>query len=145
MKGRRLVSVFAVMVVMVLSSSVRQAQAGIEPVLVINHVFAALNSGDVDAAVASFAEDVTAENVVSAKKYSGASEIRQMLEEMQQEGRLFDIVEVQMDGDTITAKVEVSDRGYVWGTEIIEAAVKGGKLQTFTVKAFRLELWRIGR
>jgi hypothetical protein len=41
--------------------------------------------------------------------------------------------------------VEVSDGGFVWGTETIEAVVKGGRLQTFTVTAFRLELWRIRR
>jgi hypothetical protein len=64
---------------------------------------------------------------------------------MQRDGRRFEIVEIQMDGDTITATVEVSDGGFVWGTETIEAVVKDGRLQTFTVTAFRLELWRIRR
>jgi limonene-1,2-epoxide hydrolase len=145
MKGRILVPVLAGMAVWVLLLAVRQAQAGIEPVLAVNHIFAALNSGDVDTAVNSFAEDATAENLVRKETYSGVSEIRKMLDQMQREGRRFEIVEIQMNGDTITAKVEVSDGGLVWGTETIEAVVKGGRLQTFTVTDFRLELWRIRR
>jgi limonene-1,2-epoxide hydrolase len=145
MKGRILVPALAGLAVLVLLLTVRQAQAGIEPVLAVNHIFDALNTGDVDTAVASFDEAATAENLVREETYSGVSEIRQMLQQMQQDGRRFEIVKVQMDGDTITAMVEVSDRGFVWGTETIEAVVKGGRLQTFTVTAFRLELWRIGR
>jgi hypothetical protein len=41
--------------------------------------------------------------------------------------------------------VEVSDSGFVWGTQTVEATLKDNKLHTFTVKSFRLELWRIGR
>lgn len=143
MKGRILVPALAGMAVLVLLLSVGKAQAGIEPVLAVNHIFAALNSGDVDTAVGSFAEDATADNLVREETYSGVSEIRQMLQRMHREGRRFDIVEIRMSGDTITAMVEVSDRGYIWGTETIEAVVKDGRLQTFTVTAFRLELWRI--
>jgi ketosteroid isomerase-like protein len=145
MKGKMLVPTFVVMAALVLLLNVRQAQAGIEPVLAIRDVYAALNSGNVDAAVASFAEDVTAEDLVRKETYNGVRGIRQMLQGMQREGRRFDIVEVQMEGDTITAEVEVSDGGIVWGTESIEAVVKGSRLQTFTVTDFRLELWRIGR
>jgi ketosteroid isomerase-like protein len=145
MKGRIFVPALAVLAVLVLSLTVGGAQAGIEPVLAVNYIFIALNAGDVDTAVASFAEDATAENLVREETYSGVSEIRQMLERMQRDGRRFEIVEVQMDGDTITATVEVSDGGFVWGTETIEAVVKDGRLQTFTVTAFRLELWRIHR
>jgi limonene-1,2-epoxide hydrolase len=145
MKGRMLVPALASLAVMVLILTVRQAQAGIEPVLAVNHIFAALSSGDVDTAADSFAEDAMAENLVRKETYSGESEIRQMLQRMQREGRRYDIVGIQMSGDTITAKVEVSDRGFVWGTETIEAVVKDGRLQTFTVTDFRLELWRIHR
>lgn len=145
MKGRILVPMLAGIAVLALLLTVRQAQAGIDPVLAVNHIFTALNSGDVETAVASFAEDATAENLVRKETYSGVSEIRQMLQRMQRESRRFDIVKIQMDSDTITAAVEVSDGGFVWGTETIEAVVKGGRLQTFTVKAFRLELWRIRR
>lgn len=92
---------------MILLSIVRQAQAGIEPVLAVNHIFAALNSGDVDTAVTSFAEDAQAENLVREETYRGVSEIRQMLQQMEREGRRFEIEEIQMDGDMITAQVEV--------------------------------------
>jgi hypothetical protein len=62
---------------------------------------------------------------------------------MYREGRQYEIVGTEIDGDRITAQVEVSDRGIVWGTETILAEVKDSKLRSFTVSAFRLELWRI--
>jgi limonene-1,2-epoxide hydrolase len=145
MKGRIFFSTFAGMAVLVLLLTVRQAQASIEPVLAVNNIFTALSSGDVDTAVATFAEDAKAENLVLEESFSGVSEIRQMLQRKQRENRRFEIVEIQMYGDTIKALVEVSDGGFVWGTETVEAVVKDGQLQSFTVTDFRLELWRIRR
>jgi ketosteroid isomerase-like protein len=123
----------------------QQAQANTSSVAALDNVFAALNSGELDPALASFTDDAVAENLVRTEKYRGVSEIRQMLQSMQRDGRRFDIVDAEINGDTITAKVEVSDRGIVWGSETIEAVVKGDRLQSFTVTAFRLELWRIGQ
>lgn len=143
MKGKILAVVVLVLVGLGLLVNGQMARASIDPILVVDDVFAGINSGNVDRAVAAFAEDATVENKVRSETYRGVSEIRQMLQGMQRQGRRFDIVLVERDGDMITAKVEVSDHGKVWGTETIEAVVKDGKLQTFTVKAFRLELWRI--
>ena len=145
MKGKVVVTTLVGMAILVLLLPARLAQAGIEPVMLVNHIYAALNSGDLDTAAASFAEDATAENLVRKESYSGVNEIRQMLQGMQREGRQYEIVQVQMDGNTITARVEISDRGFVWGSETIEAEVKDGRLQTFSLKGIRLELWRIGR
>jgi hypothetical protein len=44
---------------------------------------------------------------------------------------------VEMYGDRITTKVEISDRGILWATETITAEVEDGKLQSFDVIAFR--------
>jgi hypothetical protein len=96
-------------------------------------------------AVASFARDATAENLVRKETYSGENEIRQMLQGRQREGRRYEIVKIQMDGGTITAIVEISDRGFIWGKETIEAVLKDGRLQSFTLKDIRLELDRIRR
>jgi limonene-1,2-epoxide hydrolase len=145
MKGKVVVTTLVGIALLALFLPVRLAKAGIEPVLMVDHIYNALNSGDLDTAVASFAEDATAENWVRKETYSGEKEIRQMLEGRQREGRRYEIVNVQMEGNTITAKVEISDRGFVWGTETIEAEVKDGRLQTFTLTAIRLELWRLGR
>ena len=123
----------------------RQAQASNHAALAIDNVFAAINSGQAESAVALFANDAIAQNLVRMETYSGASEIRQMLQGMQRAGRQLDVVAVEMNGDTITAQVEISDGGHVWGTETIEAKMNGDKLQAFSVVAFRLELWRIGR
>lgn len=145
MKGKLLVTAVLVMVGLTLLLYGRPAQASHNTFLAINDIYLALNAGEVDTALASFAEDATAENRVRAETYRGVSQIRQMLQEMQRDGRQFDIVDVDMNGNTITAIVEVMDSGYVWGTETVEAVVKGDKLQSFKVVAFRLELWRIGR
>jgi limonene-1,2-epoxide hydrolase len=145
MKGKLFVTAVLAMVGLTLLLNGRPAQASHNTFLAINDIYLALNAGEVDTALASFAEDATAENRVRAETYRGVSQIRQMLQEMQRDGRQFDIVDVDMNGNTITANVEVMDSGYVWGTETVEAVVKGDKLQSFKVVAFRLELWRIGR
>ena len=141
MKGKVVVTTLVGIALLALFLPVRLAQAGIEPVLMVDHIYNALNSGDLDTAVASFAEDATAENRVRKETYNGEKEIRQMLEGRQREGRRYEIVNIQMVGNTITAKVEISDRGFVWGTETIEAELKDGRLQTFTLKEIRLELY----
>lgn len=145
MKGRILAVVLSASVGLVLLFNGQEAKANHDPVSTINMIFSALNSGKVDTAVASFAEDAIFENRVRDETYSGVSEIRQVLQGMARDGRQFAIVDTEMEGDTITAEVEVSDGGIVWGTETIVALVKDGKLQTFNVAAFRLELWKIGR
>jgi len=145
MKGKLFVTAVLVMVGLTLLLNGRPAQASHNTFLAINDIYSALNAGEVDTALASFAEGATAENKVRKETYRNLSEIRRMLQEMQRDGRQFDIVDVDMNGNTITANVEVMDSGNVWGTETVEAVVKGDKLQSFKVVAFRLELWRIGR
>jgi limonene-1,2-epoxide hydrolase len=144
MNGKVVVTLVG-MAILALFLPAQLAQAGIEPVLAVDHIYAGLNSGDLDMAVASFARDATAENLVRKETYSGENEIRQMLQGRQREGRRYEIVKIQMDGGTITAIVEISDRGFIWGMETIEAVVKDGKLQSFTLKDIRLELDRIRR
>jgi hypothetical protein len=95
--------------------------------------------GDVDTATAAFAEDAIIENWVRNETYVGTDEIRQMLQGMQHDGRQFDIVGVDMAGDAITLKVEVSDRGIVWATETILVEGNNDKLQSFKVTDFDLE------
>ena len=145
MKGKLFVTAVLVMVGLTLLLNGRPAQASHNTFLAINDIYSALNAGEVDTALASFADGATAENKVRKETYRNLSEIRRMLQEMQRDGRQFDIVDVDMNGNTITANVEVMDSGNVWGTETVEAVVKGDKLQSFKVVAFRLELWRIGR
>jgi hypothetical protein len=145
MKGKYLFGLIWILVGMALLLIAPPVQASHGTFIAINDVYTALNSGQVDPALAVFADDATAANLVRSETYAGLSEIRQMLKGMQRAGRQFDIVDVEMNGDSITARVEVSDAGHVWGTETIEAVIKGGLLQKFTVTNFRLELWRIGR
>jgi hypothetical protein len=109
------------------------ANAGVEPVLAVDNVFSALNAGQSDTALEMFAEDAVVENLIRDETYLGPDEIGQMLQGKQRDGRRFDIVRVEMAGDTITLDVEISDGGFVWVTETIRAEVEDGKLQTFIV------------
>ena len=111
----------------------------------MENVYASLSAGDVDEALASFAEDASAENRVFGDSYRGLDEIRTMLDGMQRNGRSYEIVAAEVSGDTVTAHVEVADRGIVWGTEVVSGELDGDHLTGFSVDAFRLELWRIGR
>lgn len=140
MKVRILALALAVMIGSGLFWHVRQAQANIQPVLAVDHVFTALSAGEIDTAVASFAEEAIIENLMRRETYVGPAEIRQMLQGMQRDGRQYDIVGVDMAGDTITLQVEVTDHGLVWGRETIVAEVRDGKIQTFKLTAFRLHL-----
>lgn len=145
MKGKIFSVAVLVMLGLVLFFGGRQALAGIDPVIALDNIYSALNSGQVETAVSLFTEDGIAENLVRQKTYHGTNEIRAMLQGMQKEGRMYDIVNVEMDGDTVIARVEISDGGVVWGTQTSEAVLKDGRLQTFTVKDIRLDLWRLGR
>jgi len=139
------VRIFAValiaMVVSVLFLNGGPAQADVRAIVAVDNLFTALNAGQVDTAMASFAEDAVVENWVRDETYVGADEIRQMLQAMPHQNRQFDIVRVEMVGDTVTLDVEISDRGHTWGTETYVAEVSDGKLQTLTVTAVNLKLW----
>jgi hypothetical protein len=145
MKGKILTMVVFVLFGTVLLLSGRKVEASSHSVAAFDRVFTALNSSQGDTAIASFTDDAIAKNLVRAETYRGTTEIRQMLLGMQRDGRRFDLVDIKREGDLLTARVEVSDDGKVWGTETIEAMVKGDKLQSFTVTAFLLELWRISQ
>lgn len=145
MKGKFLILVVLMMagLVMLASGQAAQASHGAGPAM--ENLYASLSAGEVDAALGSFAEDATAENRVRDESYRGLGEIREMLDGMERLGRRFEIVDAEVSSDTITAEVEVSDGGIVWGTEIVSGVLDGEHLKDLSVDAFRLELWRIGR
>jgi limonene-1,2-epoxide hydrolase len=117
-------------------------QANVESILTVDKLFTALNTGEMDVALAAFATDAVVENQVRGETHRGAAEIEPMLQAMQHEGRRFDIVRVEMVGNTVTVAVEISDRGQMWGTETITAEVSEGKVQKLSVSAIQLKLWR---
>jgi limonene-1,2-epoxide hydrolase len=143
MKTRIFVVVFVGVVVLALIVNGVYAQDRNEPLITVNSLFSALNSGQVDMAVTTFADNATVENRVRGETYQGLAEIRQMLQEMSVNGRQYEITGYQQAGDTLIAQVEVSDRGLAWGTQTILAIVKDGKVLAFNVTDFRLELWKL--
>jgi hypothetical protein len=145
MKGKLLAVVLLAAVGVSVLLYATRAQANIGPELTVETVFSALNSGDVDTALASFSVDAVAEHRIRGERYEGLSEIRLMLEKMFKNGRRFDIVGMDTDGDQVIVLAEISDGGMVWGTETIAVELKNGKVQSFSVTAVRLELWKIYR
>ena len=143
MKGKwyGMIGLLAVGLIVVFSASA--AQAGIGPARAVDGLYTALNVGQFEQAAAVFAEDAIVYNRVTDRTYQGAGEILGMLQGMARPGRQFEIVGLAMQGDTITAQVEVSDRGIAWATETVEAVAAGEQIQSLTVTAFHLELWRI--
>ncbi|MBE7474369.1 MAG: hypothetical protein DPW09_45400 [Anaerolineae bacterium] len=140
MKARLLIALFILIVPVLLNAP--PAQANVESVFTVDKLFTALNTGEMDAALTAFATDAVVENQVRGETYHGAAEIGPILQAMQREGRQYEIVRMEMAGDTITVAVEISDRGQMWGTETITAEVREGKLQKLTVSAIQLKLWR---
>ncbi|GIK40244.1 MAG: hypothetical protein BroJett011_40770 [Chloroflexota bacterium] len=138
MRTRFLMALF-ILVVSVLLTAL-PAQANVEPIFTIDSLFTALNTGQIDTALAAFAADAVVENRMRGETYRGAAEIGPMLQAMQREGRQYEIVRVEMVGDTITVAVEISDRGQMWGTETIMAEVSEGKLHKLSVSAIQLKL-----
>lgn len=108
---------------------------------VVDALFAALNNGDIDTAVATFDAEATVEVLPQHEKYLGGAEIRPVLQAMQHQGRHFEVVGGQITGDNITLTVEISDRGRVWGTQTIIARVNGDKLHALQVSGVQLKLW----
>ena len=141
MKGKIFSVMVAVLALFSFPVSRLPAHADIQPVMALDNVYTALNAGSVDSAVASFDPNATVVDSLQGKEYIGVSGITQMLQGMQRDGRQYSIVHLEMDGSTVTAKVEVSDSGIAWGAETIVAQVKDGKIQNFEETAFRLQLW----
>ena len=140
-KWFRVIGLLAVALVLLFGAN--GAQAGIGPARAVDGLYTALNAGQFEQAVAIFAEDAIVQNRVTARTYQGGEQILGMLQGMARPGRQFEIVGLSMVGDTITAQVEVSDRGIAWATETVEAVASGEQIQSLTVAAFHLELWRI--
>ena len=132
---------FAVMALFSFPLVGKPVNADIQPVMALDNVFTALNAGSVDNAATSFDPNATIVDSLHGKKYIGVSGITQMLQGMQRDGRQYSIARLEMDGNTVTAKVDISDSGIVWGTETLVAQVKDGKIQNLNETAFRLQLW----
>ncbi len=134
----RIVAVLVLLVALV-PLHVRLAQASVAPVVVADSFFTALNAGNDEAAIAMFTPDAVA-TLLRGETYRGPDSILRMVQLMEHAGRHYEIVYAHMVRDTVTVVVEVSDHGIRWGEDTIVLQVRGGKVQTFHQKAFRLRL-----
>lgn len=139
MKARFFMALFVLVIPVLLNAP--PVQANVESILTVDKLFTALNADEMDVALAAFATDAVVENRVRGETYYGLAEIEPMLQAMQHEGRQYEIVRLEMVGNTITVAVEISDRGQMWATETIMAEISEGKVQKFSVSAIQLKLW----
>ena len=131
----------AILILLVTSIAlhVPSAQASVEPIITVNSFFTALNAGDHEAAVATFAPDATA-TLARGETYRGPADIVDLVQLMEHPGRHYEIAQARMVGDTVSFTVEVSDQGVRWGEATIVAEVQAGKLHTFQETAFNVRL-----
>lgn len=119
------------------------AQASAEPVYAVNTMFTDLNTGHINNISALFAKDAVARNDRLDLTFNGKEAIGQYLQNWHREGRTYDIVNLEMEDDTVHFTVDISDRGHVWGQQEMNATVNNGMIENLEVLETRLTLWRI--
>jgi hypothetical protein len=155
MKTRILVVTLVVMMMSVLfvNGQEAQAQAPLEamPRSVIFDLFAALNVGDMDSALASFGEDASLGDSAGGRTYLNSAQIAARLAGWQHEGRQYRILQestfnVARGLDVVFSDVEVSDEGMAWGQQSIVGLVYNGQIQRLDVAKMRLtpiQYWNV--
>ena len=128
-----------VMLITLATLTVPSAQASVEPIVTVDSFFAALNTGDHEAAVASFTPDAVA-TLARGETYGGQAEIADLVQLMEHPGRHYEIVQARMIDDTVSFTVEVSDQGVRWGEATIVVEVQAGKVHTFHETALNVRL-----
>ena len=139
MNGMKLVVVVFVLLAFI-AGGVSVALASAEPV---DDLFAALSDQELDAALDVFAADAVVNDEACHQYYAGQDEISDALNLWAHDGREFEIVEIEENGDRVTATVDISNNGHTWAQEKIEAVVEDGKLQQIDVTSFEFQFWRV--
>ena len=142
MKARTLLPVLFVLLLSVFIV-VSVAQASVEPVLAVDDLFTAVTACEIEQATSLFAADAVARNDVANILYEGSAEISNLLDGWEREGRVFEIVQLEMVDNTVDLTVEISDDGIVWARQAMTAAVQDGKIQNLDVHQIELQLWRV--
>jgi hypothetical protein len=119
------------------------AQASLGAVYTVDGLFSAISSGDLDSASAMFAPDAVASQAMTNQLYEGADEIGILLEKLHGEGREYEIVQLEMLGNTVNLTADIADDGHVWGRQTMTVEVQNGLIQSFEIIETHLTLWRI--
>jgi hypothetical protein len=140
MKTKRLAVTLGVMALSILLANGFQSE--VQPVLAAHGLFTALNSGDPESALNSFAPGATVENRISGVTYLDADQITAMLETWSKDGRQYTILEEEVTYvtrglDLVTSEVEITDHGVVW-RETLMAVVQDDQIQKLYLKNVQL-------
>ena len=114
------------------------AQASIEPVVAVETLTGELSQADLDGAMDCFTEHAVVVNKLDNRTYVD-EEIADILTVWERPGRTYDIVSLNMDGDTVTVTLDVADKGWVWGQQRMTAATENGKISDLSLDGFRLQ------
>lgn len=139
----KLLLVVLVAAVVWLSLAEEQTHATLEPVYTVDNLFEAVNGGDLNTASTFFATDAVARITMTHQSYENEAEIRRFLEDLHGVGRAYEIVQLNMEGDTVNITVNIADQGHVWAQQKMTAVVHEGRIHDLAVTETRLTLWRI--
>jgi hypothetical protein len=117
-------------------------QSESRPVLAAHGLFTALNSGDADTALASFAPEATVQNRISGVTYRNPDQIAAMLESWSKDGRQYTILEEEVTYvtrglDLVTSEVEITDHGVAWREKLL-TVVQDDQIQKLYLKNVQL-------
>ncbi len=151
MKARILAVTLVVMILSALLLGGRPAQAQGDSralsVEAVEGLFAALDGGNADSALAFFVPGASVQNWPSRRTYLDADQIAAMLSHWQLTGRRYSVLTDAVVGatnglDIVTADVEISDRGLTWGQQRLTAVVHEGQIQRLYITHMRLTPWQ---
>ncbi len=122
---------------------VGENRASLESVNGVGRLIAAVNAGEIETASSYFAPDAVATVKNTRQIFDNAEEIGRFLEGLHRPGRTYEIVEMDLAGDRATLRVDIADRGHVWGQHKMVVVLRGGRIQSLDIVETRLTLWRI--
>ena len=132
-----------VLLVLVMASV---AHAELSPTLAVTSLFADITAGNVDEAVALFAEDAVITNGITGESHTGIAEIEETINTWYHPGRRFEVVAADEEGNTIRLHVECSDHGVVWPSQLMTADMRDEQIQSLRLDSMRLLYWpRVAR
>jgi hypothetical protein len=146
MKKRTLVATLvAVMCAVLVGVGGAQAQVPMSATTssVLLDLNAALNAGDMSAALAAYAGEVSLRVGAGSQWYVSADQIAAQLEKWQSDSsRQYRVlsestINVARGVDVVFSEVEVSDSGLAWGQESIITQIYNGKIQRLDVTGMR--------
>ena len=135
------ITLFLSIVVLLVLVLATVAHAELSPTLAVTSLFADITAGNVDEAVALFAEDAVITNGITGESHTGIAEIEETLNTWYHPGRRFEVVAADEEGDTARLHVECSDHNVVWLSQFMTAEMGDEQIQSLRLDSIHLLYW----